>query len=179
MRFESTPIAGTYVVGLETISDDRGFFARAFCEEEFVQVGLDPRSVQSNLSFSKHAGTIRGLHWQLPPFGQGKVMRCIRGALWDMVVDVRVGSVTLGQSFGIELSADNRKMLVAPADVAHGFLTLQDDTEALYHVTNYYMPELERGIRYDDPGIKLELPIPVDVISDKDRGWPDFDFSTS
>ena len=175
MIFIPTPLAGAYLIELEKKGDDRGFFARLFCENEFTQQGLIGHFCQINNSLSTEKGTLRGMHYQLPPSAETKVVRCVHGAVHDMILDLRDGSATFGQSFGIELSAKNRRMLYVPKGFAHGFLTLVDDTETIYLVDEFYAPERERCIRYNDPKFALRWPVPPRVISDKDRRQPDFD----
>lgn len=175
MIFNETPIPGAYLIDLEKRGDDRGFFARAFCETEFGNHGLVTRFVQVNNSLSAFKGTLRGMHYQLPPKAETKVVRCIRGALYDVILDLRPGSPTLGQSFGAELSAENRRMMYVPKGFAHGFITLADDTEAFYFVDETYGPEYERGVRWNDPKFAISWPLEPAVLSDKDRNWRDFD----
>ena len=174
MKFTSTPFPGLYIVELEKNGDPRGFFARAYDAQEFKKLNLKDRFVQTNVSRSRERGTLRGLHYQTPPYAEAKLIRCTKGALYDVVVDLRPDSPTYKQYFGIELTADNYKQLYVPEGFAHGFITLEDDTETFYQVSEYYHPEVEGGIRYDDPAFKIEWPIPVEVISDKDKTWPDF-----
>jgi dTDP-4-dehydrorhamnose 3,5-epimerase len=174
VKFHPTPIAGLVIVELEKRGDDRGFFARTFCAEEFAAAGLPTVFVQSNFSRSAVAGTVRGLHYQLPPAAEDKYIRCTKGAIYDVGVDLRAGSPTLGQSFGIELSEDNGLGLLIPKGVAHGMQTLVPDTDTNYLVSSPYTPNLERGVRHDDPAFGIEWPIPVTVVSDKDSAWPDF-----
>lgn len=169
MIFTETELPGAYLVDLERRGDERGFFARAFCEREFGERGLATRFVQANDSLSARRGTLRGMHYQLAPRAETKVVRCIRGALYDVILDLRPGSRTFGESVGVELTADNRRMLYVPKGFAHGFVTLADDTEAFYLVDEVYSPEHERGIRWDDPRFGLRWPIAPAVVSDKDR----------
>lgn len=175
MKFNPTPLTGACLIDLEKKGDDRGFFARAFCENEFSERGLIRHFCQVNNSLSAQKGTLRGMHYQLPPKAETKVVRCIRGALFDMILDLRDGSPTFGQSFGAELSAENRQMMYVPKGFAHGFLTLVDDTEAFYFVDEFYAPEYERCIRYNDPKFELKWPAAPTVVSDKDKSQPDFD----
>ena len=175
MRFVPTPLQGAFVIELDKREDDRGFFARFFCEREFAEAGLDTRFVQINNSLSKDLGTLRGMHYQLGPAAETKVMRCLLGALWDVVLDLRPGSATFGQSFGARLSAENRLMMYAPHGFAHGFLTLEEDTEALYLVSAFYEPSHERGVRWDDPYFAIAWPAKPRVISAKDAQHRDFD----
>ena len=173
MQFNKTPLIGAYTIDLEKRGDDRGFFARFFCEEEFSKVGLETRFPQINNSLSSKRGTLRGLHYQLPPAGEVKVVRCLKGSLFDVILDIRAGSPTFGKWFGAELSAENRRMMYVPRGFAHGFITLTDDVEALYLVSSFYSPENERGIRYNDPTIGIEWPVEPTELSDKDKNWPD------
>jgi dTDP-4-dehydrorhamnose 3,5-epimerase len=173
--FTETSLAGAYVIGLEERSDERGFFARAYCENEFMARGLIPRFVQANDSLSYFKRTLRGMHYQLAPKAETKLVRCVRGALLDMILDLRPGSPTFGRSFGAELTADNRKMMYVPKGFAHGFFTLEDDTEAFYFVDEFYTPAGERCIRWNDPHFAIAWPAEPAVISDKDRNQKDFD----
>jgi dTDP-4-dehydrorhamnose 3,5-epimerase len=173
--YEETSLAGAFVVHLEKHGDDRGFFARVFCAREFVEHGLVGRFVQVNNSLSAKRGTLRGLHYQLPPSAEAKLVRCIRGALHDMILDLRPESPTFGSTYGLELTSENRRMLYVPEGFAHGFVTLEDDTEALYLVTAEYDPEHERGIRWNDPAFAIEWPLDPIIVSDKDANLPYFD----
>jgi dTDP-4-dehydrorhamnose 3,5-epimerase len=175
MIFTETPLSGAYVIELDKQSDERGFFARVFCEREFADHGLASRFVQVNNSLARGKGTLRGLHYQLPPSAEAKAVRCIRGSFYDVIVDLREKSPTFEQHFGIELSAENRRMLYAPKGLAHGFITLEANTETFYFADEFYAPERERGIRWDDPRFGIEWPLEPAVISEKDRGHPDFD----
>lgn len=175
MKFLPTPLSGAYTIELEKRGDDRGFFARLYCAREFEAAGIPTTVVQINNSLSAKAGTLRGMHYQLPPAAETKIVRCIRGALYDVILDLRPDSPTFGRWFGAELSAENRLMMLVPRGFAHGFLTLTDDTEAFYLVDAFYSPENERGLRYNDPRFDVVWPrTPVDI-SDKDRNWPDYD----
>jgi len=178
MKFTETPLPGAFVINLEKRGDDRGFFARFFCEREFQARGLNSRIVQINNSFSRSRGTLRGLHYQLAPRAEDKIFRCLRGAIFDAILDLRPDSPTFRKSFAVELTAENRTMLYIPKGFAHGFMTLADDTETLYLVTEYYSPEHERGIRYNDPQFGIHWPLAPAVISDKDRNLPDFNPAT-
>lgn len=175
MQFLETPLDGARLIELDKIGDDRGFFARAFCEREFSQAGLVSRFVQVNNSLSADKGTLRGMHYQLAPKAETKLVRCIRGSLWDVILDLRPDSPTFGRHFGAELSADNRRMMYVPKGFAHGFITLEDDTEAFYFVDEMYAPDMERGIRWNDPEFGIEWPAQPLIISDKDAGHRDFD----
>ncbi|MEZ2126351.1 MULTISPECIES: dTDP-4-dehydrorhamnose 3,5-epimerase [unclassified Sinorhizobium] len=175
MIFHETPLAGAHLIELERRADDRGFFARAYCQREFEAAGLVTNFVQVNNPFSVKRGTLRGLHYQLPPATEAKVVRCIQGALYDVIADVRPQSPTFGQWFGAELSAENRLTMYVPRGCAHGFVTLTDGAEALYMVSAFYSPENERGIRYDDPWFDIEWPVERMQVSEKDQRWPRFD----
>jgi dTDP-4-dehydrorhamnose 3,5-epimerase len=175
MIFTETPLKGAYLIDLEKRGDDRGFFARAFCEKEFGQHDLIGHFCQVNNSTSAKKGTLRGMHYQLSPKAETKVVRCIKGGLYDVILDLRKDSPTFGKSFGAELTADNRRMMYVPKGFAHGFITLADDTEAFYFVDEFYAPDRERGVRYNDPRFKIEWPIAPVVLSDKDTNWRDFD----
>jgi dTDP-4-dehydrorhamnose 3,5-epimerase len=175
MKFNPTPLRGAYTIELEKRGDDRGFFARSFCQREFETAGIPMSVVQINNSLSAKAGTLRGMHYQLPPAAETKLVRCIRGALYDVIIDLRPDSPSFGQSFGAELTAENRLMMLAPQGFAHGFITLAEDTEAFYLVNAFYGPEQERGLRFDDPRFGIKWPrAPIDI-SPKDRNWPSFD----
>jgi dTDP-4-dehydrorhamnose 3,5-epimerase len=175
MRFHETPLNGAYLIELERRGDDRGFFARFFCEKEFAAAGAETRFVQINNSLSARKGTLRGMHYQLAPSAEVKVVRCLKGSLYDVIADLRPDSPTFGQWFGAELNSENRLMMYVPRGCAHGLLTLADDTEALYLVSDPYAPDRERGMRFDDPWLGIEWPIAPVEISPKDRAWPDFD----
>lgn len=172
MRFLETPLSGAYVIELDRIEDERGFFARAFCAEELVAHGLNPRVAQCNVSFNRRRGTLRGMHWQGPPHEESKLVRCTAGALYDVIVDVRPGSPTYRSWFCAELTADNRRMLYVPEGFAHGFQTLADDTEIFYMMGDSYHPECARGVRFDDPQLAIRWPIADPQVSDRDRALP-------
>lgn len=175
MKFLPTPIEGAYLIELEKREDERGFFARFFCEKEFGAAGLETRFVQANNSLSKDEGTLRGMHYQLGDSAEVKVVRTLSGALWDAILDLRPGSATFGQSFGAELTAENRRMMYVPRGFAHGFLTLTPDTEALYLVSAFYDGPAERGVRWNDPKFNVRWPATPKVISEKDANQRDFD----
>lgn len=175
MKFHPTRLQDAYTVEIEKRGDDRGFFARVFCENEFDQAGLAPKFVQVNNSLSAKKGTLRGMHYQLPPKAEVKLVRCIRGALWDAILDLRPNTPTFGKWFGAELTAENRLMMYVPRGFAHGMVTLTDDTEALYLVSEFYGPEQERGVRWNDPKFAISWPVEPTEISPKDANWPDFD----
>lgn len=175
MIFNAALLAGVYTIDLEKRGDERGFFARVFCEREFAEHGLVTHFVQVNNSLSAEKGTLRGMHYQLAPHAEAKLVRCIRGSLYDVALDLRPESPTFGRSFGAELSAENRRMMYVPKGFAHGFITLEDDTEAFYFVDAFYAPQHERGVRYDDPKFDIRWPMKPTVVSEKDRGHRDFD----
>lgn len=172
MIFTPGALEGSYVISLEPFSDERGWFARYYCKEEFRSIGHDKEWVQMNHSFTKLKGAVRGMHFQLPPYREVKMVRCIAGAVFDVIVDLRKGSSTFLQWFGTELSAGNRKMLYIPEGFAHGFQTLEDDTELLYHHTELYTPGSEGGVRYDDPLVGIAWPFEVTVLSGRDSRHP-------
>lgn len=175
MIFTATPLSGAFTVDLEKRGDERGFFARAYCSREFEQQGLESHFVQANYSGSSKRGTLRGLHYQIPPAAEVKLVRCIRGSLWDVILDLRNNSPTFGQWYGAELSAENGRAMYVPRGFAHGFITLTDDTEAFYLVSSYYTPELERGVRFDDPFHSISWPLIPTEVSAKDAAWPNID----
>ncbi len=174
MIFTETPVQGAYLIDLEKRGDARGFFARVFCENEFRARGLATHFVQVNNSLSAERGTLRGVHYQLAPKAETKLIRCIRGALYDLILDLRPDLPTVGQSCGAELTAENRRMMYVPKGCAHSFITLADQTEVFYLADEFYAPEFERGIRWNDPRFKLRWPIEPVVMSEKDRNHPDF-----
>lgn len=170
--FTETPLGGAFVIDLEPIEDERGFFARAWAQDEFEAHGLDATIAQTNMSKTLRAGTFRGFHWQDPPFGEAKTVRCIAGSVYNCIIDMRPDSETFRQWFGVELSASNLRMLYIPEQFANGFLITSDDTVLLYNVTRPYGSGNERGIRYDDPTIGVVWPRPVEHVSKKDEAWP-------
>lgn len=172
MKFISTPLKGAYVVEPEPLADERGFFMRTFCRKEFAEIGFDKEIAQINQSLTTQKGSIRGMHYQLPPAGEIKIIRCIRGAVFDVMVDLRAGSPTFLYWFSAELSRENMRMAYIPAGFAHGFQTLTDDAELIYHHSAFYSPECEQGLRYDDPALDIQWPLPVSAVSPKDRGYP-------
>jgi dTDP-4-dehydrorhamnose 3,5-epimerase len=176
VTFEETPVAGAFVVDVEPVEDERGFFARFFCRREFADRGLNPDVVQCNLSFNVHAGTLRGLHFQRPPHEEAKLIRCVRGAIWDVVLDLRPDSSSYLRWHGVELTADNRRMLFVPEGCAHGFQTLVPETEVLYQMSAGYAPDAGAGVRWDDPAFGIRWPDAGDrVISPKDASWPAYE----
>lgn len=175
MKFTPLPLAGAYLIDLEKKGDERGFFARVFCREEFAQAGLESQFVQVNNSASAAQGTLRGLHYQLPPFCETKLVRCIKGSLWDVIVDLRPSSPTFLQHFGAVLSEENRQMMYVPHGFAHGFLTLEPNAEVIYFVSQFYSKEWERGLRWNDPALRIEWPDQPTVLSERDASHTDFD----
>jgi dTDP-4-dehydrorhamnose 3,5-epimerase len=175
MIFTAAPLAGVFTIELEPFSDERGWFARFYCKKEFQQIGHTKDWVQLNHSISTMKGTLRGMHFQFPPYRETKMVRCITGAVYDVIVDLREGSPTFLQIFGAELSAGNNKMLYIPEGFAHGFQTLEDNSALLYHHTEYYTPGAEGGFRYDDPVFAIQWPLPVAVISERDARHPSVD----
>jgi len=175
VKFTETRLKGAYIVQPEPMADERGFFARSWCVREFGSFGLETRLVQCNISFNRRKGTLRGMHYQAPPFEEDKLVRCTRGSIYDVIVDLRRDSRTFGKHIGITLTAENRTMLHIPKGFAHGFLTLEDDTEIHYQMSEYYAPECARGYRWDDPVFGIVWPGEVQIISEKDRSYPDFD----
>lgn len=172
MKFHDTPIPGLKVIESEPIVDDRGYFARTFCAREFEQHGLKAIVAQANLAFNHHKGTVRGMHFQAPPAAETKLVRCTRGAIQDIVVDLRPESATFLQHFAIELTADNQTSLYVPERFAHGYQTLTDAAEVSYQVGEFYTPGFERGLRFNDPQVALPWPIEPTNVSVKDRSWP-------
>jgi len=174
MIFESLGLAGAWLLRLEEIHDERGFFGRTWASEEFGSRGLNPVLAQCSLSFNVHAGTLRGMHYQAAPREEVKVVRCVRGAIYDVLVDLRPDSPTYKRWEARELTADNRLSCYVPEGVAHGFQTLTDGAEVLYLISQPYDPDLARGVRWDDPAFAIEWPLPTRTISARDRGYPDF-----
>ena len=172
MKFDPTPLSGVYVIGILPFTDERGWFARTYCKKEFNNIGHEGEWVQLNHSFTGTKGTVRGMHYQLPPFSEIKLVRCIAGAVFDVVVDLREGSPTFLKWFGVELSATNKKMIYIPKGFAHGFQTLSDGAELIYHHSQFYEPSVEGGIRYNDQQINIEWPQPLTNISERDRDHP-------
>lgn len=172
MIFTPTALAGATIVDVERREDARGFFARTFDRTEFADAGLEPMVEQANTSYNYRAGTLRGMHFQLAPATEAKLVRCTAGAIVDVVVDVREDSPTYLQHVAVELTAANRRALYVPPMFAHGYMTLVDDTEVAYQVSEAYTPGVERGLRHDDPALGISWPLPVQVISDKDASWP-------
>ena len=171
MIFTETKLKGAFLIDLEPREDDRGFFARAFCQKEFAQHGLKPVIAQANIGFNRRKGTLRGMHFQFPPAAETKLVRASRGAVLDIIVDLRPESPTYLQHISVELSADNHRGIYIPERFAHGYQALEDNTETTYHVGEFYTPGAEGGLLFDDPALGLEWPLPVTTMSDKDRQW--------
>ena len=174
MKFTPTELPGAFLVEIEPIEDERGFFARAWDGEAFAAHGLDPALAQCNISFNRRKGTLRGMHYQVAPHGEAKLVRCTMGALLDVIVDLRPDSPTFLRHVGVELSAANRRALFVPAGLAHGFQTLVDETEVFYQMSRAFVPGAGRGVRWDDPAFGIAWPEDERIISERDRLWPDF-----
>lgn len=175
MLFTELPLSGAYVIDLQRLEDERGFFARAWCQQEFAAHGLTANIVQCNISFNPKMGTLRGMHYQVFPHAETKLIRCIRGAIYDVIIDLRPHSATYMQWFGLDLTADNRLMLFVPEGFAHGYQSLSDKSEVFYQVSQFYQPGAERGIRWNDPAFGITWPeVDYRVVSVKDQSWPDF-----
>ena len=174
MIFAETKLKGSFIVEPERFDDERGFFAQTFSREEFEARGMSPRVAECNIAYNRRRGTLRGMHFQLPPRAQAKLVRCTAGAIYDVAIDLRPGSPTFREWVGVELSAQNRLMFYVPEGFAHGYLTLEDDTEVFYQVSDKFAPELSGGVRWDDPAFGVELPIAVEVINERDASYADF-----
>ena len=174
MIFTKTALAGAMIIDVERREDARGYFGRTYCEREFQANGLPARMVQANVSVTHQASTLRGMHYQLPPHAEDKLVRCVRGAIWDVIVDIRPGSPTYCQWIGIELNDFGARMLLVPKGFAHGFITLTDDAMVNYQVSEFYSPAAEGDARHDDPAFAIKWPVPILSMSDRDRSWPDF-----
>lgn len=172
MKFIETKLAGAYIIEAERLEDERGFFARTFCQKEFAAHGLITTFVQCNISFNKHKGTLRGLHYQIEPHPETKLVCCTQGAIYDVIVDLRPGSPTYAQWIAVELSAKNRRMLYIPEGFAHGFQTLSDESQVFYQMSEFYHPECARGVRWDDRAFGIEWPLSISSISIRDKNLP-------
>lgn len=175
MQFFSTTLPGVLEVRIERHCDERGFFARTWCQKEFEEHSLNPRLVQCNVSFNRRRGTLRGMHFQASPHAEAKLVRCTRGSVYDVVLDLRAGSPTYKQWVGVALTAENRNMMYVPEGCAHGFITLEDETEVLYQMSEFYDPPSARGVRWNDPAFGIKWPIETAVISERDASYPDFE----
>ena len=174
MIFTETKLKGMFIIQPERLKDERGFFARTWCNREFAAHGFNPNLVQCNISFNKKRGTLRGMHHQVAPHEEAKLVRCTMGAIYDVVIDLRPNSPTFKDWLSVELTAENRKMIYVPEGFSHGFMTLEDNTEVFYQMSEFYAPECARGIRWDDPAFNIAWPEDVKVISKKDKEYPDF-----
>ena len=174
MRFTEISLKGAFIIEPDRIEDDRGFFARTFCRQEFEKHGLNPNLVQCSVSFNTEKGTLRGMHYQAKPHEEVRLVRCTRGALYDVILDLRPDSSTFKQWFAVELTAENRTMVYIPEGFAHGFQALEDNTEVFYQMSEFYHPERARGVRWDDPAFGIKWPITITVIADKDSHYLDY-----
>jgi dTDP-4-dehydrorhamnose 3,5-epimerase len=172
MIFTETALHGSYIISLEPFSDERGWFARTYCKKDFAIIGHEKEWVQLNHSFTKNKGTIRGMHFQHPPFSEIKMIRCIAGAVLDVIVDIRKDSPTFLHHVTVELSAANKQMIYIPEGFAHGFQTLEENSELIYHHSEYYQPGVEGGLRYNDAALKVQWPLPIQNISERDLNHP-------
>jgi dTDP-4-dehydrorhamnose 3,5-epimerase len=172
MIFKETKLKGVYIIEIELMEDERGFFARSFCVKEFKEYGLNPNIAQCNISYNKKKGTLRGMHYQVAPYEETKLVRCTMGAIYDVIVDLRTDSLTFKQWIAVELTQENRRLLYVPEGFAHGFQTLTDNAELIYYHSAFYSPEYERGLRFDDPALAINWPLPAGAISPKDQSYP-------
>ncbi|MCJ8166726.1 dTDP-4-dehydrorhamnose 3,5-epimerase [Pontibacter sp. E15-1] len=175
MIFTETKLKGAFIIDVKRLEDERGFFGRSYCKREMDEHGLNTNMVQANVSYNKKKGTLRGMHMQVSPYEETKLVRCTRGAIYDVIIDMREDSETYKQWIGVELTADKYRMLFVPEGFAHGFITLEDNSDVTYNVTQFYTPGSERGIRWNDPAFNIEWPIAPQVISEKDQEHPDFE----
>ena len=171
MKLKETRLAGAYIIEMEPIEDERGFFARSWCQKEFREYGLNSNLVQCNVSFNRKKGTVRGMHYQVPPHEEAKLVRCTMGAIYDVIIDIGPESPTFKQWMAVELTGENRRMLYIPEGMAHGFQTLEDKTEVFYQMSEFYYPELARGVRWDDTAFRIEWPLNPLAISPRDRSY--------
>jgi dTDP-4-dehydrorhamnose 3,5-epimerase len=174
MKFVETRLEGSFIIDPERLEDERGFFARSWCQQEAKQYGLEPEWLQCNISYNKSKGTMRGMHYQVAPFEEAKLVRCTMGAICDVIIDLRPDSVTFKKWTAVELSSENRRMFYIPGGFAHGFLTLQDNTEIFYQMSEFYAPAYARGVRWNDPAFGILWPTDIAVISDQDQNFPNF-----
>ena len=170
--FKETTLPGAYIIDLERFNDDRGYFARAWCKNELLQHGLKAEVAQSNVGFSRRKGTLRGLHFQRAPHAEAKIVRCTRGAIFDVITDLRPDSPSYKRWYAVELSEENGRMIYVPEGFAQGYMTLMDDTEINYHTSEFFSPEAAFGVRYDDPALAIQWPLAATVVSEQDRNWP-------
>jgi dTDP-4-dehydrorhamnose 3,5-epimerase len=172
MVFTETKLKGAFIINLTRLEDERGFFARTFCQNEFKEHGLNIQIAQANISYNKRRGTFRGMHMQLPPYEESKLIKCARGTIYDVIVDMRVSSDTYKQWIGVELTAENHQMLYVPEGFAHGFITLKNDTEVTYQMNQFYAPASEKGFRWNDPAFGIVWPIQPKIMAEKDKNFP-------
>jgi dTDP-4-dehydrorhamnose 3,5-epimerase len=177
--FKATKLKGAFIIEPERLEDERGFFARTWCKREFEKQGLNANLVQCNTSFNRKKGTLRGMHYQAAPHAEAKLVKCARGSIYDVIIDLRPHSDTYKEWFAAELTGDNHKMLYIPEHFAHGFLTLEDNTEVFYQMSEFYYPECAKGVRWSDPAFSIPWPMDILVISDKDRRYHDFTVETA
>ncbi|MBW4620080.1 MAG: dTDP-4-dehydrorhamnose 3,5-epimerase [Cyanosarcina radialis HA8281-LM2] len=178
MIFTETKLKGAFIIEPEKLEDDRGFFARTFCQKEFATRALNPNLVQCNISFNQKKGTLRGMHYQAAPHEEVKLVRCTMGTIYDVIIDLRPDSSTFKQWVGVELAAANRQMLYIPEGFAHGFQTLEDHTEVFYQMSEFYYPEFSKGVRWNDRAFQIEWPLPKPILSHKDKTYKDLELST-
>lgn len=174
MKFTETPLPGAFVIDIEPIEDERGYFARTYCREEFARHGLNPQLAQCNVSYNRRRGTLRGMHFQAKPREEAKVVWCASGSVYDVIVDLRPGSPSFRRWHAVELRAGTYRMLYVPEGLAHGFQTLADDSAVFYQMSEFHDPACARGVRWDDPAFAIAWPLPPGVMSARDRGYPDF-----
>jgi dTDP-4-dehydrorhamnose 3,5-epimerase len=174
MIFKETRLKGAYIIELEPLGDERGFFARSFCQKEFGEHGLNPRIVQCNISYNKKKGTLRGMHYQVAPYEEAKLVSCVRGAIYDVIIDLRPSSPTCSQWLAAEISSENNSMIYVPEGFAHGFQTLKDDTVVFYQMSEFYHPECARGVRWNDPAFGVKWQDYIKIVSERDRSYPDY-----
>ena len=175
MIFVPTPLPGAYLVDLDRRTDDRGFFARTWCRREFAEMGLNSELAQCNVSYNRQRGTLRGMHWQAAPHAEAKLVRCTRGVIWDAIIDLRADSPNYLQHFGVELTAASGRALYVPEGMAHGFVTLENDCEVSYQMSEFYEPAASRGIRWNDPAFAIEWPLSEPILHPRDASYPDFE----
>lgn len=175
MKFIETKLKGAYIIEPERLEDERGFFARTFCQKEFEAQGLNPKLVQCSISYNKHRGTLRGMHYQVAPMAESKLVRCTKGAIYDVIIDMNPQSPTYCQWIAVELNNENRNMIYIPEGFAHGFQTLENDTEVFYQMSEFYAPEYAKGVRWDDPAFEIKWLISNPILSEKDISYEGFD----
>ena len=174
MIFTATKLDGAFIIDIQKLEDDRGFFARSFCQREFQEYGLNPNLAQCNISYNRKKGTLRGMHFQAAPFQEAKLVRCTHGAIYDVIIDLRTNSFTYKKHVAFTLKANENRMLYVPENFAHGFLTLEDNTQVFYQMSEFYVPGHDRGFRWDDPEFDIEWPDDIKVISERDSSYADF-----